>query len=152
MINARSETVASKPAFRAAVRKRRCLIPADSFYEWRKEGTQKQPYRIQLPDSNLLFLAGIYEHWQGDGQQIDTFSILTCSPNREMASLHDRMPVIMSHAEAREAWLCEPSLEKALQWALPLADDSLTYYPVSTQLNNPRNDFKALHTPDEENN
>src|SRR5262249_35002838 len=100
MINARSETAAGKPTFRGAFVKRRCLIPADGFYEWKKIARQKQPYHIQLASGGLFALAGLWESWQGT----DTCTILTTSANSLLAPLHDRMPVILDR-ENYAKWL-----------------------------------------------
>jgi putative SOS response-associated peptidase YedK len=96
MINARSETAADKPAFRLAFRKRRCLILADGFYEWEKQGKRKQPYLFRLKGGEPFAFAGLWEHWERDGKVIDSCTILTTDPNELVKPLHDRMPVILS--------------------------------------------------------
>ena len=105
MINARSETVAQKPAFRDSFRKRRCLIPADSFFEWAKlPSGQKQPMLIRLKDKSPMVFAGLWAHWDKDGKPIDSCTILTTSANDKLRPLHDRMPVIL-HPRSFSVWL-----------------------------------------------
>jgi putative SOS response-associated peptidase YedK len=97
LINARAETVVEKPSFRNAMKRRRCLIPADGFYEWKGDiPGKKQPYHIHRPDHGLFAFAGLWEHWMGaDGSEIETAAIITTEPNREVAQIHDRMPVVI---------------------------------------------------------
>jgi len=105
LINARAETVAQKPAFQNAFRKRRCLIPADGFYEWKKEGMSKKPFRFGLKSGEPFVFAGLYEQWAAAGQKpLDTCTIITTRANEAVAAVHDRMPVIVPKA-ARELWL-----------------------------------------------
>lgn len=146
LINARSEGIDEKPSFREPINTRRCLVPADSFYEWRKEpdGT-KTPYRIFLKNEEMLYLAGIWDEWAGPAEKKRTFSILTTAPNAEMANLHDRMPVILADAAARNLWLSEAPLEEVLPLFHPTTDGSLTMYRVSDKLNKPVYDGPDLH-------
>jgi putative SOS response-associated peptidase YedK len=96
MINVRSETAASKPAFREALKSRRCLIPADGFYEWKRAGTAKQPYSFGMVDDSLFAFAGLWDRWKDtSGIVVESFSILTTTPNALLADVHDRMPVIL---------------------------------------------------------
>lgn len=146
LINARTETVLEKPSFREPVRRRRCLIPADSFYEWRR-GPQgrKIPYRIFLENGDLLFLAGIWEEWQQGNEAKQTFSILTTAPNWDMSDLHDRMPLFFPDAERQGRWLSalsDTDLEALMQ---PATDGLLTKYRVSERLNAPAYDAPDLH-------
>lgn len=105
MINARAETLAEKPSFRNAFAKRRCLIPASGFYEWRQEGSRKQPYLFRLTDEKMFTFAGLWEHWQdAQGNELFSCTIITTQPNVVMAAYHDRMPVILG-AENRWQWL-----------------------------------------------
>ncbi|HEY1598513.1 MAG TPA: SOS response-associated peptidase [Pirellulales bacterium] len=99
MINARADTVATKPAFRSAFKRRRCLVLADGFYEWKKVGSAKQPFFMRLKDDRPFAFAGLAEHWHRDGQTIDSCSIITTESNSLMAEIHDRMPVILPPAE-----------------------------------------------------
>lgn len=98
LINARAETVLEKPTFRNAIRRRRCLIPADGFYEWKGDTPgRKLPHFIHMPDNSLFAFAGIWEHWMGaDGSELESAAIITTEPNKEMAAIHTRMPVILA--------------------------------------------------------
>ncbi len=154
MINARSETVATKPAFRAAYKSRRCLVLADGFYEWKKDGSQKQPHYISRRDDAFFCMAGLWESWKDksndtlDDAVIETCTILTTESNATMASLHDRMPVIL-HRDTFDFWL-DPEfsdsgqLEKIL---VPLATDDLRTYPVSKMVGKPINDSPECIEP-----
>ena len=146
MINARAETVAEKPSFRAAFKERRCIVPADSFYEWRTEGKTKHPYRIQNKDESLLFFAGLWEMNTKGETPLLTFTILTSSPNAEMAKVHSRMPVIFQEKTLREQWLSETTDETALkEMVLPLKDGTLKMYEVNNAVGNVRNNGPGLH-------
>lgn len=106
MINARGETIFEKPSFRSCIRNKRCLVPADSFYEWKKTEEKKQPFRIKLKKRELFSLAGIWDEWKDvDGKIKSTFSIITTSPNNLMSEIHDRMPVILQEDD-EEKWHC----------------------------------------------
>jgi putative SOS response-associated peptidase YedK len=105
MINARAEGVEEKPAFRAAIRERRCIVPATGFFEWKGAPGRKQPYAITLPDRPLFGFAGLWETWKAaDGAPVETFTIVTTDANQSVAEIHDRMPVILP-VEAEDAWL-----------------------------------------------
>lgn len=150
MINARAETVAEKPAFRSAFRYRRCLIPADGFYEWQKTlGGRKQPYCIRHAEDQPMALAGIWETWQAaDGSELESCAILVTSANATVAPVHDRMPVIVDPSDFG-SWLNRhlqhpDELEQFLQ---PAPTDLLRLYPVNTRVNNPQNDSKELIEP-----
>jgi len=146
LINARAEGIEEKPSFRDAIHSRRCLIPADSFYEWRKEpGGKKAPYRILLAGGGLMFIAGIWDEWRQGDMLKYTFSIITTSPNQEMETLHNRMPLIFSDTARQEQWLSEKSLAKVLPMMRPLQDGMLRVYRVSDQLNKPGYDKEDLH-------
>ena len=152
LFNARSETVAEKPSFRTAFRRRRCLIPADGFYEWQAlTPKQKQPQYITLRTGQPFALAGLWETWQPpDGSRVESCTILTTAANAFMQPLHDRMPVILSPAEFAP-WL-DPALT-APEQLLPMLDqypaDEMTAYPVSTLVNSVRNDSPELIIPSE---
>jgi putative SOS response-associated peptidase YedK len=137
MINARSETAADKPAFRSAIRKRRCLIAADGFYEWRKEGKAKLPILFHRPDDQQFAFAGLWERWN----DIESCTILTTAANELVKSLHDRMPVILSPNDYK-AWLdpqtTEPAKLTYLLQACPV--DELTATPVNPVVNNARHE------------
>ncbi len=149
MINARSETVAEKPAFRAAFRHRRCLVPASGFYEWRKLNGGKQPMYLHGADDGLLAIAGIWERWQSpDGSEIESCSLLTTTPNDLVAPIHNRMPVILEPADYA-TWLDPgPEGEAVLQHLLrAFPSEKMAAYPVSTRVNNPRHDEPACLEP-----
>ena len=146
MINARSETVTEKPAFRAAFKRRRCLVPANGFYEWQKLGKGKQPFYITTPDGAPFAIAGLWEYWEGaGGSALESCTLLTTSANTLMAPLHDRMPVIVAPEDYAQ-WLGTgrdetPQALNQLQHLLrPYADDGLVAFPVSTYVNNTRNE------------
>jgi putative SOS response-associated peptidase YedK len=149
MINASSETAATKPTFRKPLRERRCLILADGFYEWKREGPRKQPYYIKLRDSQLFAFAGLWDRWQPvDGQPLETCTILTTTPNEVLQPLHDRMPVILP-SSAYSLWL-DPMVRdvEPLQSLLtPYSADEMIAYPVSTRVNNPANDSPEYIVP-----
>ena len=145
LINARSEGIEGKPSFRIPIRKKRCLVLADSFYEWRREGNKKIPYRILPKDDGLLVMAGIWDQWDKDGYPVRSFSIITTSPNREVSSIHDRMPVILPSLEERQKWLEPIDLDEVLIMMRPAVDDYFKIYRVSEELNSPRNNHPKLH-------
>ena len=143
MINARAESVADKPSFRSAFKRRRCLILADGFYEWKKTGARtKQPYYIFLRDRQPFAFAGLWEHWKGpDGGEMPSCTIITTGANELLSELHDRMPVILGEEEY-DRWL-DPKFDDAetLKSLLgPYAALDMTCYPVSTIVNNARNE------------
>lgn len=148
LINARSETAREKPAFRDAFKKRRLLIPASGFYEWKNEEHGKQPYFITAKNRELLSLAGLWERWdQGPEQPLETFTILTTEPNPLVAELHNRMPVIIP-PQSFAAWLDPLTGEDHLQQLLkPYPEEDLTYYPVSRLVNKTSNDRPELIEP-----
>jgi len=141
MINARAESVAEKPAFRAAFRARRCLIAADGFYEWRSEGGRKQPYRITLADSPVFGFAGLWERWRDPASQetIATCTILTSEASAALRQIHPRMPVILNPADFA-AWL-SPATAAAEALALVRAQPAREFatYRVSPRINNAAN-------------
>jgi len=150
MINARSESVAEKPAYRWSFRKKRCLIPADGFYEWKKEGKLKQPYLIHRQDGKPFAFAGLWSSWKSPDQErpIETFTILTTDANDLLRPLHDRMPVIVD-PENFDLWL-DPKIEDAakLQPLLaPHAVDGFETFPVSRAVNSPANDVVDCIAP-----
>ncbi|MCA9916322.1 MAG: SOS response-associated peptidase, partial [Anaerolineales bacterium] len=150
MINARSETVTEKPSFRTAFKRRRCLIPADGFYEWQKLGSGKQPMFIRPAEGEErpFALAGLWEFWSDpDGGTIQSCTILTTSPNELMAPIHNRMPVIIE-PEDFDLWLNpEPDPEQGLHLLRPYPAEKMAAYPVSTVVNNPRNDVPDCIQP-----
>jgi len=140
MINARAETLRNKPAFKRAVMSRRCLVPADGFYEWTAEGDRKVPYWIHSPDREPMGFAGVWERWQLPGTEpIHSVAIITVDANEGIRDLHDRMPAIVPAAD-RKAWLdAETPLQDALRLLKPY-EGVLEAYPVSTLVNSPAND------------
>lgn len=146
IINARAETAAEKPSFRAALRHRRCLVPTDGFYEWTGEKGAKQPHLIRPKGGGLMGMAGIWEHWLGaDGSELETVAILTVAANATMQAIHDRMPAILP-ADAFDTWLdCRSgSATLAIAMLEPARNDLLEIIPVSRSLNNPRNEGPAV--------
>ncbi|MBN2377023.1 MAG: SOS response-associated peptidase [Sedimentisphaerales bacterium] len=160
LINARSETVAEKPAFKSAFRKRRCLIPADGFFEWQRlsGGRQiadgwrvsgKQPYFIRLRDESPMAMAGLWESWQGaDGAVIESCAILTTRCNELMEPIHNRMPVIIGRGDFG-LWLGRADVKAGSLKDLmnPLPSEQLLAYPVSPVVNNPRNNTAECLEP-----
>ena len=142
MINARAETVAEKPSFRSAFRRQRCLVPANGFYEWRREETRKQPYLVRFADGRPFAFAGLWETWrQPDGTALESCVIITTQPNSVVARLHDRMPVILS-AENHGEWLdpAQGSPERLHALLIPHPPEEMEAYRVSVRVNNPAND------------
>jgi putative SOS response-associated peptidase YedK len=138
MINARSEGVATKPAFREAIRQRRCIVPASGFYEWRGAPGRKQPFAITLPSRALFGFAGLWERWKpAAGEPVETFTILTTDANEAVAKVHDRMPVILAQ-EAHETWLTGEQAD-ALALLGPYAG-AVELRAVGPLVSNPKND------------
>ncbi len=150
LINARAETVASKPAFRSAYRQRRCLLPADGFYEWQLTATRgKQPYFITLTEGAPFAIAGLWERWQGnDGQCLDSCTLLVTGANALVQPIHDRMPVILEPAEYA-AWLDPANRDPAALERLlrPYPPARMTAIPVSPRVNRPQNEDPACIEP-----
>ncbi len=143
----RADTVATKPSFRAAFRQRRCLVPADGFYEWKETqpGKPKQPYLIARADRHPFSFAGLWEQWKQGGETIETFSLITTDANATVGKIHHRMPVIIAEAD-RAAWL-DPANKDAEALLKPAPDDALTAIAISTRVNNVRNDGPELIEP-----
>jgi putative SOS response-associated peptidase YedK len=148
MINAKSETITEKPAFRNAFRRKRCLVPTDGFFEWKKTGPkEKIPYRILMKDENLFSMAGIWEEWKNpEGAIVRSFSILTVSPNALMQNIHNRMPVILK-PEHEKIWLSEVPEETILPLLKPYPAELMTAYPISKLVNAPVNDRPEVLEP-----
>ncbi|MCZ6748683.1 MAG: SOS response-associated peptidase [SAR324 cluster bacterium] len=148
-INARSETAAEKPSFRAAFRRRRCLVPVSGYYEWQKTGGPKQPYFIRMGDGGVFAFAGLWESWSSpEGSEIDSCTILTMAPNERMAAIHDRMPVILP-PERYDAWLDTGQTHSApaLDLIRSIPEEALTAIPVTPHVNNPRHEGPECIAP-----
>jgi putative SOS response-associated peptidase YedK len=145
LINARMEGIGAKPSFRVPVRKRRCLVIADSFYEWRTEGKQKTPFRILPKDDSLLVMAGIWDIWHDGDYAVKTFSIITAPPNAEVAPLHNRMPLLLPTPKAQQRWIADLNVEEVMNMLQPPPDGLLKKYQVSDRVNNVRNNTPDLH-------
>ena len=141
-INAKSETAATKPTFRDPLKFRRCLIPADGFYEWKKTGTAKQPFCFEVNDGELFAFAGLWDGWKdASGNWIKTCSILTTTPNTLTATVHDRMPVILD-PESYDLWL-DPGMQNVAaisELLKPYDASQMQLYPVSSRVNHVAND------------
>jgi putative SOS response-associated peptidase YedK len=154
LINGRSETVLEKPAFREAFRTRRCLIPADGFYEWKKSGKQRQPFHFGMKDNSLFAFAGVWDRWRSPGgPMLQSCSILTAAANELLDGVHDRMPVILPRRHY-EAWLTAPAPQAArlAELLVPFDAASMRRYPVSSLVNKPENEMPecALEVPEPE--
>ncbi|MCP3930688.1 MAG: SOS response-associated peptidase [Bacteroidetes bacterium] len=136
MINARVETVAEKPAYRAALQKRRCLVPFDGFYEWKKVGKNKIPHRITLITEEIFSVAGLWECWKSpEGEDVFSFTLITQPPNELLSSIHNRMPAILL-PEQESTWLANDlPAKEALKLINPYPDELLRAYPVSSRVN-----------------
>ncbi len=149
MINARSEGIEQKPAFRKPLRDRRCIIPASGFYEWLKSGSRKIPYHFQLKSGELFGFAGLYDiYTDADGNKLKTYTIITTAANDVVGPIHDRMPVMLL-PEAEAIWL-DPDLHdpaKLLELLQPYPPELMESYSVSTQVNKPQNDGPELLEP-----
>ena len=149
MINARAETAATSPAFRGAFRRRRCLVPADGFYEWQRVGRRKQPYYIHMRDGSPFAFAGLWEHWKGpEGQVVESCTLITTEPSDLVRQVHDRMPVILAPRDY-DLWL-DPEVRdaeqlRALLHAYPA--EQMEAFPVSQAVNSPANDDPACIAP-----
>ncbi len=149
LINARSETVSEKPAFRQAFKQRRCIIPADGFYEWQRTGGRKQPFFFQMRDESPFGFAGLWERWRGDtGNVINSCTILTTKANDVLQPVHDRMPVIL-HLKDYDLWLDADVRKHDLVKELlrPYPAEDMVGYPVSTSINRPHNQGANLIEP-----
>jgi putative SOS response-associated peptidase YedK len=148
MFNARGETAAEKPAYRNAMRRRRCLVPADGFYEWKRDGDRKRPYWVHPRQRGPIAFAGLWEAWIGpNGEEVETAAIVTTAANNALKPLHDRMPVVVP-PDAFDLWL-DPNadLQTASSLIAPAAEDFFDAYEVSGAVNRAANDGPALLTP-----
>ncbi len=157
MINARAETVAEKPSFKSAFAGRRCLVPADGFYEWKKEGKYKTPYYIYHNSNKPMSFAGLWESWHpkdattsGDaqnGEPLRTFTIITTEANQKLQELHNRMPVIIP-LDKRELWLNpDANPEDLMDMLVPFASSEIDFHEVSRMVNSPQNNSSQCIEP-----
>jgi putative SOS response-associated peptidase YedK len=149
LINARGESLGDKPAFRAALRYRRCLFPADGFYDWRREGEGARPYFVRLKAGGPMAFAGLWENWMGPhGEEMETAAIVTTRANRMLAAIHPRMPVIVP-PEAFDLWLDSARVDATTAAALiaPAPEDMLQVHEVSPAVNRAANDTPDLIEP-----
>jgi putative SOS response-associated peptidase YedK len=148
-INAKAEGIEEKPAFREAFQRRRCLVPVDNFYEWKKTAAGKQPYAIALADRRLMALAGLWATWRSPaGERVRSFAIITTAPNELCAELHDRMPVVLG-PQAWPVWLGEePADARQLKAVLaPYPSHGMTCWPVSRRVGSVKNNDPSLIEP-----
>ena len=149
LINARAETAADKPAFRSAVRRRRCLVPADGFYEWRGAGKDRQPFHVGLRGGEPFTIAALWERWRGPGQRsLESCALLTTAANALVRPVHDRMPVIVP-ASLRGAWLDPASdgMEALAAVARAFPAEAMERWPVSRRVNDARAEGPACRAP-----
>jgi putative SOS response-associated peptidase YedK len=149
LINGRSETVLNKPSFRSSFAERRCLVPADGFYEWRRAGKRKQAFHFGMEDRSLFAFAGRWDCWKSpEGTIFESCTILTTTPNELLQDVHDRMPVIL-HRNHHDTWLTAPAGEgrRLSELLVPFKAELMARYEVSSIVNNPRNDTPACAEP-----
>jgi len=144
LINARSESLSEKASFKTAFAKRRCLIPANGFYEWKRDGKEKTPYRIFIKSEDIFAMAGIWEIWKdAEGKAIKTFSIITTLPNSLMKNIHNRMPVILNKNDEK-AWLFENDTSFLKKLLKPADPEIMRAYQISSKVNSPANNSPEL--------
>jgi len=144
LINARAESLLEKPAFKTAFKQRRCLIPANGFYEWKKVGKQKIPYRIFFKSEEIFAIAGIWETWKdAENKAIHSFSIITTTNNSLMKDIHTRMPVILNKTD-EQAWLFEKDEKYLTQLLQPFDATKMQAHQISTKLNSPQNNTTEI--------
>jgi putative SOS response-associated peptidase YedK len=144
LINAKAETVLARPTFRSAVRKRRCLVPADGFFEWKTEDGKKQPHYFTLSDGRLFAFAGLWERWEGEGRVVESVAVVTTEANELVRPVHDRMPVILPR-EAEGRWLEPGEVDEALLRAYPA--EEMTVRRVSPVVGSVRNEGPQCVAP-----
>ena len=140
MINARSETLLQKIAYKDLVHSRRCIIITDGYFEWKKYGKKKTPFYIQHPEKELLLMAGLWTSWRSSSNIISTYTVITTSPKKELADIHDRMPVILKKSDI-DTWLncsANNNIHIVLDYLRPFSGQ-LSYHPVSNFVNSPKN-------------
>ncbi|HPX34685.1 MAG TPA: SOS response-associated peptidase [Bacteroidales bacterium] len=147
LINTRSETILEKPSFRNAFRQRRCLVPADAFYEWKQEVKEKIPYRIFLKNQNIFSMAGIWEKCKlSNGETIFSFAIITTQPNTLMTKIHNRMPVILDK-KGEDLWINNTDEKELTNLLKPFPAEQMTAYRISNLVNSPRNNSPKIIEP-----
>jgi putative SOS response-associated peptidase YedK len=149
LINARVEDICEKPSFRVPIQQQRCIVPADSFYEWRTEGKQRIPYRIHATNHEVLWMAGIWDTWTDGNIKKETFSILTTTPNQEMKNIHDRMPIFLQHESQQQEWLYPHNVDNFVDNLLlqfkNMPDGLLKMYRVNEKMNHPSFQADDIH-------
>lgn len=150
LINAKAETIAEKPSFKNSLKRKRCLVLSDGFYEWKSvDKKEKIPYRITLKDNGLFAMAGLWDSWKdSDGTVIHSFTIITTTPNSLMENIHTRMPVILKR-EFEKAWLTDDNTDFLQTLLKSYPENEMTAYPVSKLVNSPVNDVPELLKPAE---
>lgn len=148
MINAKAETIAEKPSFKNSLKRKRCLVLSDGFYEWKTiSKKEKIPYRITMCDNSLFAMAGIWDTWKDDtGLMINSFAIITISPNKLMENIHSRMPVILSTNDEK-LWLSNDDTTFLQSLLQPFPEKEMTAFPVSSLVNSPANDRQEVMNP-----
>ena len=147
-INARIESVADKPTYRTPFKRRRCLIPADGFYEWQQVAGNKVPHHIRMKDGKVFAFAGLWDHWEGEGKTLDSCTIIVMPSNEVMRPIHERMPAIIAPAHY-DLWLDSRITDKQeiMQYLTSAPSSQLTAYPVSTWVNSPKNNDERCIQP-----
>ena len=145
MINARKETILEKNTYKKLIGSKRCIVPFDGFYEWKKTPDGKQPYRIVTTDRDIFTIAGLWDKWKNeDGEDVYSFTLITQAPNETVAEIHDRMPAVL-RKEQEDMWLSDDlSPRELLDMLEPYPDEHIRAYPVSRQVNNVRNNDPSL--------
>ncbi|NMB76099.1 MAG: SOS response-associated peptidase [Myxococcales bacterium] len=147
LINARAESLAERPTFREPLRRHRCLVPADGFYEWQRQGNRRQAWYFYRRDRRPFVFAGVYVPVAGGGEDVGTVAIVTCAPNSVLAPVHDRMPVLLAEG-ARQVWLsAEDRVAELLRLLQPFPSAEMAGHPVSAAVNTPRADGADLIRP-----
>jgi putative SOS response-associated peptidase YedK len=145
-INGRAETLELKRSFSESFQRRRCLIPADGFYEWKRKAKSRQPYYFQLRDESQFAFAGIWGEWRRDGRSINSCSIITTSPNELLAEIHNRMPVMLT-PDAQDKWLRDSGPEELMKLLVPFPAEEMKSFPVSKQVNQAKIDEPSMVEP-----
>lgn len=145
LINARKENIGGQTSFRIPIRKKRCLVLADSFYEWRQDGINTIPYRVKLKSGELMVMAGIWDEWNGGQYGLKSFSIITTDANQEMKEISSRMPVLLLTGEVQKKWLSEMDITQTVDMLQTPPNDTLYMYRVSKKINDLNFNNVLLH-------